>query len=909
MPTCPACATPAPDGGRFCAACGTRLDIPDDPTDTAPRPPSSRTPGSKPPPTASGARPEERFAPGAVLGERYRIVGLLGRGGMGEVYRADDLKLEHPVALKFLPRALEGDAQRLERLYGEVRMARQVSHPAVCRVWDVGEAEGQPFLSMEFVDGENLSSLLRRIGRFPADKALDVARQVCAGLAAAHEKGVLHRDLKPANVMLDGQGKVRLTDFGLAGLAEGLPGGDVRSGTPSYMSPEQLQGREVTVRSDIYALGLLIYELVTGRRAFEGKGLAELARKHRDERPIEPSAIVPDLDPAVERTILACLEKDPKRRPPSALVVSAMLGGRDPLEAAIAAGETPSPELVAAAGESEGLRPRVAGACLAAVVAAVLAVPFLQEPLHLYSRVPVEKEPAALEDRARELLARLGHSAAAVDAQSGLLFDAEYFLDARKKDRSPERWEGLRSGDPPVALFWYRQSPRPFSPVRPGGLVTWSDPPQTVSGMAAAKYDLAGRLVALSVVPPQVEPAATRPVEAPDWGPLLEAARLDPSRLRAVEPKWTPPFHTDVRAAWEGSWPRRPEIPIRVEAAAYRGRPVWLEIVSPWTRPERDEPFQLTRGQKAGRAAAIGFLLGLVATGAVLAKRNIRLGRGDRRGAFRLALAFFGLGVAAFLIGAHHVTDTAMEIVLLARGAGMVMLIAGLIWLFYLALEPYVRRLRPWTLISWTRLLGGGWRDAVVGRDSLIGMAWGACVAAAVLLAQRVPALLGLPAPYPNGGDVDALARTSRLVADVVSLPITSTLLGLGALLLFLVLRFLTRRDLPAAVLLVGLLTLTLLAGAEESAWLILLLGVAFYASYAVLLLRFGVLSAIAGAFTADVLIAMPLLPHLGRWTGSATLLVVPLLVVLAVAAFRIAVAGTAPFPGPPRTDSVGAGV
>jgi len=249
MSACPACATPVSEACRFCPACGTRLDVSDDPTGTAPRRPSSGTPGSKRTPAASAARPGERFAPGTVLSERYRIVGLLGRGGMGEVYRADDLKLEHPVALKFLPRALEGDADRLERLYGEVRMARQVSHPAVCRVWDVGEAEGQPFLSMEFVDGENLSSLLRRIGRFPPDKATDVARQVCAGLAAAHEKGVLHRDLKPANVMLDGHGKVRLTDFGLAGLAEGLSGEDVPSDTPSYMSPEQLQGREVTVRS------------------------------------------------------------------------------------------------------------------------------------------------------------------------------------------------------------------------------------------------------------------------------------------------------------------------------------------------------------------------------------------------------------------------------------------------------------------------------------------------------------------------------------------------------------------------------------------------------------------------------------------------------------------------------------
>ena len=142
-------------------------------------------------------------------------MGLLGQGGMGEVYRADDLKLDQAVALKFLPRSLAGDTDRIERLFSEVRLARQVSHPAVCRVWDVYEADGHTFLSMELVDGENLASLLRRIGRLPGDKALDIARQVTAGLSAAHEKGVLHRDLKPANVMLDGEGKVRLTDFGL----------------------------------------------------------------------------------------------------------------------------------------------------------------------------------------------------------------------------------------------------------------------------------------------------------------------------------------------------------------------------------------------------------------------------------------------------------------------------------------------------------------------------------------------------------------------------------------------------------------------------------------------------------------------------------------------------------------------
>ncbi len=345
--------------------------------------------------TASG----DRFVPGTILADRYRIVGLLGRGGMGEVYRADDLKLEQPVALKFLPPALEADRDRVERLYAEVRTARQVSHPAVCRVWDIGEAEGQHFLSMEFVDGENLASLLRRIGRFPLDKALDVARQIAEGLGAAHAKGLLHRDLKPANVMLDGRGQVRLTDFGLAGLADTLSGEDVRSGTPAYMSPEQLLGREVSVRSDIYSLGLVVYELVTGRRAFEGKGFAELARKHRDERPIEPSALVRGLDPGVERTILACLEKEPRKRPPSALAAAAMLSGRDPLEAAIAAGETPSPELVAAAGDTEGLRPRTGWWCLSFVAVGVLLLPALMGPRQLMARIPVEKSPASLEDR------------------------------------------------------------------------------------------------------------------------------------------------------------------------------------------------------------------------------------------------------------------------------------------------------------------------------------------------------------------------------------------------------------------------------------------------------------------------------------------------------------------------------
>ena len=207
---------------------------------------------------------------------------------------------------------------------------------------------------MEYVDGEDLASLLRRIGRLPGDKAVEIARQLCAGLAAAHDRGVLHRDLKPGNVMLDGRGRVRITDFGLAIRADDDKGGTEVGGTPAYMAPEQLAGKGASVQSDLYALGLVLYELFTGRKAFEAATLADWRRKHSEEQPTAPSTVTPGLEPAVERAILRCLEKDPGQRPRSAAAVAAALPGGDPLAAALAAGETPSPEMVAAAGSDEG---------------------------------------------------------------------------------------------------------------------------------------------------------------------------------------------------------------------------------------------------------------------------------------------------------------------------------------------------------------------------------------------------------------------------------------------------------------------------------------------------------------------------------------------------------------------------
>lgn len=167
----------------------------------------------------TGSLDSGNFVAGTILASRYRIIGLLGKGGMGEVYKAEDIKLSQIVALKFC--LISSKRQNaLERFIGEVRTARQVSHPNVCRVFDIGEIDGRHFLSMEFIDGDDLSSLLRRIGRLPSERAVEIARQLCVGLSAIHQAGILHRDFKPANVIIDGKGKARITDFGIAGLAE-----------------------------------------------------------------------------------------------------------------------------------------------------------------------------------------------------------------------------------------------------------------------------------------------------------------------------------------------------------------------------------------------------------------------------------------------------------------------------------------------------------------------------------------------------------------------------------------------------------------------------------------------------------------------------------------------------------------
>src|SRR6201997_2750088 len=439
MSNCVFCRTELPANVPFCSSCGKPVGDTDDvatldfataTSPLSPRPSSGSSPRASSHSSSKSAFPEYmvsegRFLPGRLIAGRYRIIALLGKGGMGEVYRADDLTLGQAVALKFLPDTAASDQALLERFRNEVRIARRISHPNVCRVYDVGDVDGQTFFTMEYVDGEDLASLLRRIGRLPQDKAVEIARQVCAGLAAAHAKGVLHRDLKPANIMLDGRGQVVITDFGLAGVADDIRGAEVRSGTPAYMSPEQLAGKEVSTRSDIYALGLVLYEIFTGKRAFSEKSATAL-RRPDDRTPSRPSSVVKDLDPVVEKVILRCLENDPNARPATALAVAAALPGGDPLAAALAAGETPSPQMVAAAGETVGLRPRVAILCFAAVLIALGAVVFLGTLYSGLDRLRLEMTPEVLAAKAREITNRLGYPDRPLDTVYGFNYDSNF---------------------------------------------------------------------------------------------------------------------------------------------------------------------------------------------------------------------------------------------------------------------------------------------------------------------------------------------------------------------------------------------------------------------------------------------------------------------------------------------------
>lgn len=843
----------------------------------------------------TGAQPSQgsrggtdRFTPGTLLAGRYRIVSALGQGGMGEVYRAEDIRLGQPVALKFLPAALAADPTRLDRLVDEVRIGRQIAHPNVCRLYDIAEAEGHHFMVMEYVDGEDLSSLLRRIGRLPGDKALEIARGVCAGLAAAHDKGIIHRDLKPANVMIDGRGHARIADFGLAALADGLSAADM-SGTPHYMAPEQLSGQGASLRSDVYALGLVMHEMLTGKRVFEAKSLNELRALHAESKPQSLSSSATDVDPGLDRVVQRCLARDPNGRPPSARAVLLALPGGDPLQAAVLAGETPSPEMVAAAGKVGDLRPALAWTGLALGLVGLFAIAALNERVSLFRQVPMTKSPEVLIERAKDVLGRLGVMDPPADSAYGFFYDVELARFVESKDQSPARREHLAQVRPGVIRFYYRQSPRPlvssgWTSVQPWlgppelGRVLMDVPPLTFSGMARIVVDADGSLVSFTRVPPRFD-ADPGPFPEPDWSVLLTEAGLDASRLRAATPHWTGPVDSDRRAAWDGAYPGREDTPVHIEASAYHGRPVHFEVQGPWVKP-RDAP----SGDGATAlaiASSVVFLvyIPLVVAGVMLVRRNLRMGRGDRRGAFRLALASFFLLTLAQSLRADHTSIPNEEYALLVHIVSQGCYAALVLWAFYLAAEPAVRRRWPHTLISWTRLVAGRFNDPLVARDLLVGVLAGLAIALSSQIAHEAP--LWFSRPPTTGGIwiLTTLTSVRHMAYHFLLGPLLGVLYSLGLLFLLFLLHAVLRREWLGQLLLVLFATTPAWSGLKGAVDFV---EAGFFGVLAIFVLtRFGFLASAAMLGTFLIIARVPLSLDGSAWYAGRSFATLGFFVVL----------------------------
>ncbi len=884
-------------------------ELPTTGVDHFPRPKRSDTVSSHPSQLSSD---HGRFVPGTVLDDRYRILGLLGRGGMGEVYRADDLKLGQQVALKFLPEDFEKDPERLQRFLNEVKTARQITHPNVCRVYDVGEADGRHFLSMEYVDGEDLASLLRRIGRLPQDKAVQIARQLCAGLAAAHDQGILHRDLKPANVMLDGRGRVRITDFGLSGLAEAFEGLELRAGTPAYMAPEQLAGREVSVRSDLYALGLVLYEVFTGRRAFDADNAVELAQ-NRESGPTSPSNLVESFDPSVERVILRCLELDPSDRPGTALEISAALPGGDPLAAALAAGETPSPEMVANAVEPGALRPAVAVALLMVALVCVAAAVLFRPVAFLHEQVPFDLPPQELLTKAQSVFKELGYDELPRYRYFGFRPNETLIAHLGSSDSSREMWRELENGSPPGVLFWVRFSPKP---LEPNGFhrshVMWDDPPRNMRGGVSLQLDTLGRLVSLEAVVPEVRGEWTGSAEL-DIDGLFDRAGLALAEFVVAEPVTIPPVPTDLVRAWEGPfrWFGADEAAV-VEAGSIDGRLTFFTIYGPHNAPRRlgdgdGEPSELF-------GAVVLFMVVSVMVGAVLlARRNLRLGRGDRTGAARISGVIFVLVfVSWFLLGTRmgetRLSDLVQNLVF-GRVLGHGLAHAMLFWLFYVALEPYVRKIWPGTLVSWTRLLRGRFRDPMIGRDILVGGVTAGLVGGALPWIERVLEiqLIGhWPAPLVGdlrmGLSLLPLDWLGSALGDIYN----SIFVPALVLTILVLLRIFLRRDWIAVVAYVGVMTLMNVLGrtatTPASVHMVLLWTVTLVAMFTVMvytLFRFGLLAGMVASCLLPILSAFLFTSDLGRWYAPGSLLILALIGGLYLYGFVISLGGRRLFSDP----------
>lgn len=850
----------------------------------------------------TGSINDGKFVAGTVLDERYRIIGMLGKGGMGEVYKAEDLKLEQTVALKFLPEKLEKNEAALKRFIGEVKTARQVSHANVCKVYDIGDIDGKHFLSMEFIDGDDLSQLLRRIGRLPSDKAAEISRQICFGLHAIHEAGILHRDLKPANIIIDSNGKARITDFGIAGIEAEINNEEIRVGTPAYMSPEQITGKEVTTKSDIYSLGLLLYEIFTGKQAINADSFEELLEKQKTTQPTNPSEFVENIEPVVEKTINRCLEKNPNDRPKNALQVALSLPGGNPLEAAIAAGETPSPEMVAAAPKKGALKPFVALGILIAYIIIFFGVIALNHKWQSYSFTPLEKSPEVLAEKSREILKKFGYTETPTDAEYEFAEDETFlnyrgFFNLGEKPELPPIKKLLKSAQPYNIYFLYRQSPEYLAPID-SVKVTEIEPPLDRSGMANVKLDVRGRLVEFLAVPPKNDFSAN--VTEVNWSDIFVEAGLDLNKFEEIEPNITPPVFAEQRKAWTGTFADFPTIPIRIESASYKGKPVFFKIFAPWDTPVKQIEVDTKSTKKYGTILII-LLICIAAVGSmVLAYRNLKAGRGDLRGGLKLTILLFAAVLLSQLIIADHIPTIWDELSIIYEAISYAVIYSIFIGILYIALEPFVRRWWSEMLISWSRIMAGDFRDPMVGRDVLIGGLLG--------LGHAVGINIGILLVQQYTGNFDSVTNfftmsgingTGTVISDLLIEIVASTAISLIWLFIaYLFFRLTGKKNL--SVLVVGLLffLIQFLLFALTLHWLLCVAAFINAVCLVIALGRYGLLGMIAFWFFFNIVYSYPITFDTSSFYFPASVLTILISMAMIFYAFYISLAGQMIFRG-----------
>lgn len=785
-----------------------------------------------------------RFAEGDMFAERYRMDRLVGVGGMGEVWQAYDRMLDETVALKFV-RSRSTSQAWVDRLLKETAIARRVSHPNVCRVHDAGSVDGEFFLSMEYVAGLDLSKALGRDGRLKPGPSRKLLVELVDALAAMHAGGLLHRDLKPANILLDESGTAHVSDFGLAMQSADVTASDAASGTRAYMAPEQQRGAVPSESSDVYALGLVLYEAVTNRRAFR-TGEEILRAADAGELPPRPSVLVTKINALHEHIILRCLNPDPAVRP-SAVELQVALSRNDPLEAVLSLGDVPTAEVIAGSRSRAPLRPAKARLMTLGILAALLFsfVVVRQQSVH---SLP-ERSPHNEAHRARELLSDLE----GVPLAQAPFEAFSYALHLPRYTRSGYELLNRASDNAADRHFWYRSAASPLSPVTAVsqlfffGSVRPFDPPLGDPAASMVLFDRTGQLLFLDTrAPTHVDPSL-RPGLTVDQ--LFVLAGLDLQAFEPCDPLPARAAQADAHLAWRGL-----ESPTRVEVATSQERVVAFEVLEP--------------GEEVvvyGSIAEFFLLLNALLIAALFvatlprALRHFRSGRGDPTISMRVALTAALPLFVVWALRADYPAGYFEGFIFSVAGVFFCIASGFLLWILGIAIEPTLQRDWPRVLITWSRFFRGHVGGPSVRSDLLTGM----CLGVLPLVPQHFivgkdAAALFLPSTLLQGFQwsgwigscLDAVPS-----AILAAIEIAGTLVVLGWLL----------PSKRVAILCAGIIAILVGAGSMTSpgavvhvAWVMCL--VLFC------LVRYGLLAAFALILTGRLLMVVPLSPSASSW-------------------------------------------